>query len=202
MNVGSGPHMLEGFENLDNSPFLWLATVDPLRRILPRRHRERVDTYARARKAWVGQAARLHQASALRAEHRRSHLVFAHAGARPPDAMERMLADFHRVLRPGGTLHVVVPHFRRFTDKYLSGEMTADEYQDWLLFHPRTARSRRRRVTELVGSFGLSHLWQYDDMTAKARMEAVGFTVSDVIETPSDDHRVDDESSLHVFGIV
>ena len=201
VNVGSGPQMIQGFESLDDSLFLRLAALGPLTRILPRAYREPIGRYARARAEGL---VRRHDCTkplpyALGTV---DHILCSHMLEHvPASTMEHMVADFHRVLRPGGTLHVIVPHFRRFTEKYVRGEMSADDYQDWLLFHPRADKSRRRKVAELTGNFGLSHLWQYDAKSGRERLEAAGFTVSEEMRTPSTGYRSDDESSLHLYGI-
>lgn len=201
VNVGSGLQTREGFENLDNSPFLRLAPVAPLiSAALPRRYRTLVHDFARARRR--GLVRRYDCTKPLPYQDGTvDHLLCSHMLEHlPVETVEKMLADFHRVLRPGGTLHVIVPDFRRMTEKYIRGEMTADEYQDWLIFHPRAAKSLRRRLVDTAGTFGLSHIWHYDAASGGARLESLGFSVHDFLETPSSDYRAEDDESLHLYA--
>jgi predicted SAM-dependent methyltransferase len=202
VNVGSGLQMREGFENLDNSPFLWLAPFAPVTRwLLPLRYHEPIGRYAQARRK--GAVKRHDCTKPLPYDaHTVDHILCSHMLEHvPADTMVQMLADFHRVLRPAGSLHVIVPHFRRFTERYVRGELNADEYQDWLLFQRRTGTTRRARVAELFGSFGFLHVWQYDADTGTQRLEQAGFTVKYEMDTPSTGYRADDDSSLHLYAI-
>jgi predicted SAM-dependent methyltransferase len=200
LNVGSSTVVVEGFVNFDNSPFLWLADVAPwAATLLPRKYRDAVDEFeaAKARATMRRRDCRRplpYQAGEV------DHILSSHfLEFLPPPAMQRVLADFHRVLRPNGTAHIVLPDVSRMARRYVQGEIDADEFQRELMLHPEQGESLKVRLLE-VGSFRFNHRWMYDRVTAAHRMELAGFAVIDDAETPSSWFRADDDASLHLVG--
>lgn len=200
LNVGSSTSVLEGFINLDNSPFLWLADVAPsLSTLLPRRYGDVVNGFAEAKR----------RAAMRRRDCRRplpyeagevDHILCSHfLEFLPPPTMQRVLADFHRVLRPGGTAHIVLPDISVMARRYVQGEIDADAFQRELMLHPEQGESLKVRLLE-VWSFRFNHRWMYDSVSAAHRMELAGFAVVQDAETPSSWFRADDDASFHLVG--
>jgi predicted SAM-dependent methyltransferase len=117
-----------------------------------------------------------------------------------PDT-QTVLADFHRVLSPGGTVHIILPDLSVMAGRYVRGEIDADEFQRELMLHPEHGETLKLRLLQLWGGFGLTHRWMYDRATATVRMERAGFAVRDDVDTPSSWFRADDGCSLHLVGV-
>jgi predicted SAM-dependent methyltransferase len=201
LNVGSSTPVVEGFVNFDNSPFLWLADVAPwVAKLLPRKYRNSVDEFEAAKR----------RAAVRRRDCRRplpydagevDHILCSHfLEFLPPPTMQTVIDEFHRVLRPGGTAHIVLPDVSRMARRYVQGEIDADEFQRELELHPEQGESLKVRLLE-VWSFRLNHRWMYDAVTAAHRMERAGFVVVEDAETPSSWFRAGDDASFHLVGM-
>jgi len=202
LNVGSSTAVLEGFANLDNSPFLWVADVAPwLAGILGPGRRDAINEFRHARR----------RAPLRRRDCRRplpygtaevDHILCSHflEYFAPPE-MERILSDFSRVLRVGGTVHIILPDFLLMARTYVAGEIDADELQRRLSFHPELGESLLIRLLQVWNGFALTHRWMYDRATATQRMTGAGFRVLDGLDTPSSGFRWDDSDSIHLTGM-
>jgi predicted SAM-dependent methyltransferase len=202
LNVGSSTSVLQGFVNFDNSPFLWLANVAPwVAKTLPRKYRSVIRDFQQAKR----------RASLRRRDCRRplpfkpeevDHILCSHVlEYLPQPQMQTVLADFHRVLRPEGTLHIILPDVMLMASRYVHGEIDADRFQQELMLHPEQGESLKLRFLELWGAFWLTHRWMYDRATATERLQRIGFAVVDDMDTPSSHFRADDPASLHLVGV-
>jgi predicted SAM-dependent methyltransferase len=108
------------------------------------------------------------------ASHFLEHLSYRDAGA--------FLADCRRVLRPGGTIRIIVPDLQAITAEYLRAtssdraEGAADRFLEALACCPVTDDSvwliRRLRAWKQLNV----HKWMYDEMSLCGRVRAAGFT--------------------------
>ncbi len=204
LNVASSVGVLEGFANFDNSIFLRVLPLYPLLRfVLGPGHRALVEKYrdARALTPLIRHDCRkpLPLPDAV-ADHLLCSHFLEHVSA---DEVPRILADFHRVLKPGGTVHIVVPDLRLQVNAYLSarGEASAaDAFGRALLLRQERPGSLRFRVLDFVGGFGLQHQWVYDGDSMAARVAKAGFEILDANDTPSAHYRRGDGESVHVVG--
>jgi SAM-dependent methyltransferase len=202
VNVASSIYVLDGFQNLDNSIFLRLSgpAAAPVRVFLPSRYRKAVAEYRAAKT----------RATLRRHDCRRplpfgdgtvGHILCSHFLEHlAPREMQVALTDFMRVLRPGGSAHVVLPDLGLQVNQYVEGELDADGFIRGLMLRPET-ESWRYRLMEMKGGFGLAHRWMYDASTARRRLDDVGFQVVGTLDTPSSSFRADDGESLHLYGI-
>jgi hypothetical protein len=85
--------------------------------------------------------------------------------------------------------------------RYVHGEIDADQFQRELMLHPERGESLELRLLELGGGYGLTHRWMYDRATLINRLEQTGFAALDDRETPSSVFRADDPGSLHVVAV-
>jgi predicted SAM-dependent methyltransferase len=188
--------------NFDNSPLLWLADIAPwLDRVLPRRYRSVIAEFRDARR----------RACLRRRDCRRplpykpgevDHILCSHVlQYLPLPQAQQVLGDFYRVLRPGGTVHVILPDVLFMARRFVQGEIDADQFQRELMMHPEQGESLKVRILELLGAFWLTHHWMYDRATATEQLERIGFSVVHDQETPSSRFRADDPASLHVVGV-
>jgi len=76
----------------------------------------------------------------------------------------------------------------------------ADVFMRVLLQYDERGPSLLRRILDLAGKFGLSHLWMYDLKSISKKLEDLGFALVNNLETPSSFFRKDDRFSLHVVA--
>ena len=204
LNVASSTGVLEGFANLDNSIFLRLLPLYPVLRFgLGAGHLALIQQYrdARAKAMLLRHDCRkpLPLPSAVADHVLCSHFLEHVSAAEVPP----ILADFHRVLKPGGTVHIVVPDLALQVAAYTSSRGdpdAADAFVRGLLLRRESAGSLRFRILDFAGSLGLQHQWMYDGDSMAARLAAAGFDLLDRNDTPSGHYRLGDGESVHVVG--
>ncbi len=134
------------------------------------------------------------------------HLLCAHVLQElSPPAMRRALEEYARVLRPGGTLHVVLPDLRYAVDRYVRGEIDADELVAWQrLRSPGSERGGGRRGRPWRGDARHPadpvNRWHYDAHTAERRLVGAGFKISSGT-SPSSPVCPEDPGSLHLVAV-
>jgi predicted SAM-dependent methyltransferase len=206
LNVASSTFVLKEFVNLDNHIFLrTLFIYESFKHLIPRKYWKYHEDLLTARN------------STLLIQHDcRKPLLFPDASVDHilcshflehvfPDEMECILKDFRRVLKPGGTLHVIVPDLADMAKQYLSNNSqgksdAADRFINDTILSKETKGSFTYRLLEFVGGFGLQHRWMYDYSSMATRVENNGFSVLSVNDTPSKEYRLNDDS-VHVIAI-
>jgi SAM-dependent methyltransferase len=125
---------------------------------------------------------------AVYASHLLEHLYLVEA--------QRLLADCHRLLRPGGVIRLVVPDLRSIVDRYIAGKVdhrraVADELNRNLLYRdsapPRGGLLYRAYST--ATDFH-SHKWMYDADSMTLHLEEAGF--ANVAEKGFHESAIDD----------
>nr|MDT0665559.1 class I SAM-dependent methyltransferase [Micromonospora sp. DSM 115978] len=153
VNVASSRLTLAGFVNLDRSMFLAAASLPPaIDRFLAPRHAVVVDRLRqsadRAPLVWFDCRRPLPFDTGTV-----DHILCSHYLEHvPPATADRMLRDYARALRSGGTLHLVLPDLRYAVDRYVRGETDADELLRWQ--HLRNHDGMRRSVRVLDAAVG------------------------------------------------
>ena len=147
VNVACGPHVAEGFLNID------LLPCDP-----------RVMEWDCRRSLPVGDGC----AAGIRVEHFIEHLD-------PRDELPTFLRNARRALRPGGVLRVIVPDAERFLRAYCRDDhqgfrelAVPDPFPDDL--------PTRMDVVNHVFHQWHEHRWAYDFETLALRLHAAGFS--------------------------
>ncbi|MCW2870904.1 methyltransferase domain-containing protein [Actinacidiphila oryziradicis] len=200
LNVASGAYPLSHFVNLDSSMFLQLAPLAPLaRKVMRKRHRrESLERFVSAREGQTlvhhdcRKQIKLPDSSVdhILCSHFLEHLY--------PDMAAALLADFRRLLRPGGTLHVIVPDLRQIVAEYLKAKdarepAAADQLlRSAILAHehaPRMAVS----VRESIMGHGNQHRWMYDEDSLVRLLDVHGFAGLPHNDSPSKDWRRDND---------
>ncbi len=206
LNVASSTGVLEEFVNLDNHIFLHTLYLYPrFKSIIPRKYWEHYDQFIQAR----------NKALLIRHDCRKplffpdnsaDHILCSHFLEHVfPDEMETIIKDFYRVLKVGGTLHVIVPDLQLLAKQYLlkssQGEpCAADEFIKNSILSKNTRGSFKFRLLEFLGGFGLQHHWMYDYSSMATKLQNIGFSIMKANETPSKQYRIND-GSVHVVVV-
>jgi predicted SAM-dependent methyltransferase len=204
LNVASSVDVLEGYVNIDNGFFYRITGLLPVLKLLP------FDKYARSLE--VHRSART-RARVLLHDCRRSlpfspgtvhHVLCSHflEHVYPEQALS-IVRDFHRVLRIGGTVHLIVPNLRHYAGLYLddSSVRAAGNFVEQTILSSRTRPSWRFRLLEALGYEGLKHRWMYDETSLQELAVAAGFRPASREVSPSFSYRAHDgPASAHFVG--
>lgn len=206
LNVASSTEVINGFINLDNHLFVRLLRYPKFFEfILPKKYKKFFAAFVKASK----------NASIVKHDCRKplkfnsnsvDHILCSHFLEHVyPTEADIILSDFNRVLKKGGTLHIIVPDLRKMIDQYLvSSTMDHPNACDKLVEDTLLTRRHRGtflfRVLEFFGGYGLQHLWMYDAKSIKDKILANNFAVDDQIIVPSRSYREGDDS-IHIFAV-
>ncbi len=147
INLGSGGRGLEDWVNVELLPAVDTTLCLDIRRRLP---------FA------DGSARRIF------AEHVVEHLDFK-------EDVPRLFAEFHRVLRPGGVVRIIVPDAERFLKAYASGDDDLWKALGWDLQNlPDDIFTAMHAVNHIFHQSG-EHLFAYDFETMGVMLRRAGF---------------------------
>jgi SAM-dependent methyltransferase len=189
VNVGCGATPTPGWINLDNSLTVRLAGL-PLAGSVLRRMGPRGAFYDAVRRDGIrwADAGRLPLADASIEVVYSSHM-FEHLDRREA---QRFLDEVKRVLRPGGTLRLVVPSLQHLVDGY-ARDRDADAFVAGLHMYVERPRGWIDQARFLM-QFRRAHAWMYDERSLRATLEAAGFR--DVIALPPGESRIPEPGPL------
>lgn len=207
LNVASSVYVLEDFVNLDNHLFIRFINYHGLaKKILPSKYHGLLGSYHEASK----------KAKLLKHDCRKplkfpdasvDHILCSHFLEHVfPEDRTNILNDFMRVLKPGGTLHIILPDLGFQIGKYLERKQqndprAADEFITETLLSKESKGSVKYRLMEFSGGFGLQHRWMYDHESMEHIVKNMGFTVTANDErNPSHHFRKGDES-IHIVCV-
>jgi predicted SAM-dependent methyltransferase len=147
VNVACGPHVLDGFVNLDLLPAARQVVAWDCRRSVPLAD---------------GSAA------GIRVEQFVEHLE-------PREELPSFLRDCLRALKPGGVLRVIVPDAGRFLHAYCAGDLSG--FRALAVPHPFPADlPTRMDVVNHIFHQWHEHRWAYDFETLALRLTSARFT--------------------------
>lgn len=204
VNVASGVYVQEGFINLDNHMILQLIPVYPfLKPFLSDKKRKSFEQYLEARR----------KTSLRNHDCRRplpfpdgsiDHILCSHFLEHVyPNEARKIIRDFHRALKPRGTLHAIVPDLSAEVNRYvkeMGSKDAANDFMDSLIIRGRTPLSFSVRWRELFGKFGHLHRWMYDETSFRDLIESCGFQIFLQNESPSKNFRIEDEGQVNLFA--
>ena len=207
LNVASSTFVINEYINLDNHIFLrFLKVFLFFSFIMNKGHKEYINNFLNAKKT-----ARLLIHDARKRlkfpDNSIDHILCSHFLEHIfPNESEFVLNDFLRCLKPGGTLHIIVPDINQYVKQYIidsENESTKEIAADNLITSTILTRNQRGsfrfRVLEFLGGSGLNHRWMYDYHSMKKKIIDVGFDIIDGGETPSHNYRKND-GSVHIFA--
>lgn len=146
LNLGCGAYPIRGFTNIDADPKL---NPDVVANVPPLRYPD-------------------NEVEEIYCGHFLEHQT--------REAATELLAECYRVLRPGGTLGVVVPDTREIMRRYIEGEETVIEVPEGRFWN-------MSNLDDVCSVFLYSviqdtpHLWSYDEVTLCRALQAAGFRV-------------------------
>jgi predicted SAM-dependent methyltransferase len=204
LNVASSTCVEPEFVNFDNHVFLNVAKLPAgVDALVPRKYRPFLARYRDAKRS----------ATLLRHDCRKplplppntaDHILCSHFLEHVyPNEAKEILTGFRKILKPGGTLHIIVPDLEYQVNQYVqerqSGErLAANQLVARTLLTKSDRGTLKFRALEALGAFGLTHRWMYDVDTIGHLVQEAGFDVRKDITTPSDHVRSDDPESIHV----
>lgn len=205
LNVASGHYTIEEFINLDNSIFLALLPIYPvIKYLLKRGHRKIIEEYkiAKSKDLLLFHDCR----KRLRfPDDSVDHILCSHflEHVYSEDAV-KILKDFHRVLKLGGTLHIIVPNLKTLIDEYYANKIeinAADNLISKTLLSHYRKPSLVYRIFELFGYSGAQHRWMYDTESMTCRLRSIGFNILNTNNSPSRNIRLNDgNESIHILA--
>jgi SAM-dependent methyltransferase len=175
INIGCGMNPTEGWLNLDNSPSLRLASFPFVAEILHRigvldNNQFDFAGYCRSsRIRFADGAKRIPVADGCADVVYASHVV---------DLLDRrdirlFLAEAHRVLRPGGTLRLVVPDLAKLVAEYQRNQDGDRLMSNLMVCTPRARTLLQRLRLCLIGD--RVHRWAYDRRSLSKLLLESGF---------------------------
>lgn len=204
LNVASSTNFLENFINLDSSIYIKLAKVYPITRfIIGKKYKDSVLKYRNALKGNI----------LLEHDCRKKldfdnatvdHILCSHFLEHVyPNECKAILTDFHRVLKPNATLHLILPDMKILINNYLnSNELNAcDQLIRQTLLTKEERPSLGYRFLEFTGRYGLQHYWMYDKNSMAIMLKNIGFKITLNDEHPSAGFRKNDMISFHLIAI-
>ena len=202
LNVASGNYFMDGFIHVDSNWLVPVAGLYPLiKPLLKQPGREWLEKFNEGRKKGpfvYANCAKPLNVSAnsvdhILASHFIEHLYHKNAVT--------ILESFHRMLKPGGTLHVIVPDLECRARKYVSelgDPKSPDVFIDSLTYHAETMPRALIRFLRATGCFDEGHHWMYDQYSMRAIVEKIGFEVLEKNETPSAEWRKTQEGQVNL----
>jgi SAM-dependent methyltransferase len=204
LNVASSHYPVEGFINLDNHAMMFALDFPILVPFVPSKNKDLLDAYRAARNK--GRFVRHDCRKPLPVpDSSIDHILCSHFLEHVyPDEAVAILTDFRRALKPGATMHIIVPDLEAQIHSYLDrrragSPAAADDFvRESLLSSPQRG-SLKYRILEFLGGFGLQHRWMYDQVSIASRIKELNFLVLDRNDTPSKTVRAND-GSVHIVA--
>jgi predicted SAM-dependent methyltransferase len=204
LNVASSYLVLDDFVNLDNSPFVTLVPLySGLKFVLKSGHLETLKLYRDA----------MSRAVLLKHDCRKSlpfsassidHILCSHFLEHVyPEEAAVIIQNFHQILKPQATLHVIVPDLGLLLDQYIQSRgqsLAAHEFVRKSILSHEKQPSLLFRLFEFLGGYGLQHRWMYDKYSLAQLLITAGFTLVEDNDSPSVSFRQNDGQSLHLLA--
>lgn len=203
LNVGGSSLFLDDFVNVDSCFLYFLAPFYPaIKPMLKAPAREWLDTYKARRKPgnYVFANCRLpldlppHSVDHILVSHFLEHLYFEDA--------TRVLRNYLTILRPGGTLHIIVPDVGTRAKDFVSqlGDPAATHaFVDWLNFQKPAMPRLVVRLLRATGMFDAGHCWLYDYHSMAKLVREVGFQILEKDDSPSTSWRRNDPCQVNIL---
>jgi SAM-dependent methyltransferase len=204
LNVGGGNYFLDDFVNVDSNFLCFLAPVYPaVKPLLKAPARNWLETFKAARRPnnFIFANCRYplnfpgRSVDHILISHFLEHLHYDHAAA--------VIKNYYSILKPGGTLHVIVPDLECAARKYV-GKMgdaaAAEAFVDWMCFHRRAMARLPVRMLRVTGWFDLEHCFLYDLASLSKLVRGAGFAIAPQDNSPSASWRLTDAGQVNILA--
>jgi hypothetical protein len=183
INVASSHYCLKKFINYDNHIFLNFVNVPIIfYTLFPKKYHALFEKFLSAKnnyilKKWNCKKPLPHNANSI------DHILCSNflEHVYETEALE-IVKDFYLKLKPGSTLHILLPDLSYHVRAYLSQKqivgqehLASDHLNFSTILTSKSPPSLKFRLMEMIGSFGLKHLRMYDEASANTLFESAGF---------------------------
>lgn len=202
LNLGSSCYLIDKFLNLDNSVLALLVPLAPvIRPFIGQGGRCWIETFrersgnARFMRFDCSKKLPFDDCSVdhILASHFIEHHYIGDA--------RRIIRDWWRVLKPGATLHVLVPDLDTLVAAYLEkrgDKDAAGNFFSSLTVRPMRAPKTLNALITLITNGDTDHRWMYDIASIRAELEDAGFKILEGISGPSAEWRRNDELQVNL----
>jgi len=203
LNVGGGNFFMDDFVNVDSNVLCLLAPFYPaIKPVLKAPAREWLDTY-KARRLPHNFVFANCRFSLKFPANSVDHILISHflEHLHYEDAVS-VLANYFSILRPGGTLHIIVPDLAQTARIYLDafGDPAATEaFVDWLGFRKRRMTRLLVRMLQVTGWFEIGHCYVYDVPLLSKLARNAGFDIRPCNDSPSASWRLKDPWQVNML---
>lgn len=189
INVGSGPHTMSNYINLDSC--IWLRVLPLLRlcrTVLTPGQRRILSQYILATQKDVLRLCDCRKslpfkdntADLIYSSHFLEHVPYYTA--------INILKDWHRILKSGSKLTLILPNFAHSISLYATDQISLDQLMEESLFVNKDPKSLLWKLLNLLGVFGLTHMWAYDKSNIRNIIIKAGFSEPTFLKgDPSDE---------------
>lgn len=202
LNVASSDVVLEGYINYDFHPLLPFSKL-PIPASLFFKYSSFINRFRAARKI---ADIKFHNCKRKlpHADGTVSHILCSHfLEHNYIDEVRTVLNNFNRVLKVGGTLHIIVPDLDVYVEKYLkernSDNEAALKFCTSTILTLSKSPSPLYRFLSFIGVFGLKHDIMFNRSLLKKEILGAGFEEVPREATPSSDYQLND-GFLHFFA--
>lgn len=183
VNVASSHYCVKGFINYDNHIFLRLINFPSLfYLIFPRKYHEIFSKFVTAStlfdlKRWNCKKPLPHNETSI------DHILCSNFLEHVYESEAiKIVKDFYVKLKPGATLHILLPDLSFYVDQYSQQKqnmgyehLASDVLNFDTILTVKSPPSFKFKLMELIGSFGLKHLRMYDAASANFMFQSCGF---------------------------
>ncbi|MEI6536244.1 MAG: methyltransferase domain-containing protein [Verrucomicrobiaceae bacterium] len=204
LNVASGNYFLDHFVHLDSNFLIGLSRIYPLIKTLLRpAGREWLRVYREG----LAKGHRFIYANCSKPlkfpENSVDHILASHfLEHNYPDVLDGVLKGFFRALKPGGTLHIIVPDMeiraRRYLEKCGTPE-AVNEFVESLTFRYPKCPHWVIRWMQAIRLGQPEHCWMYDQYSMPALLRQHGFIIAAKNDSPSAQWRLTEWGQVNLL---
>ncbi len=204
VNIASSTNTIDGFINLDiyyplKIPFLFIRLIKPF---FPDNKQLKIFQEFHDKKK-AGQLVYFDCRKKLPFENKTvDHILCSHFLEHLyPDEADLVLKDYYRVLKPNGTLHIILPDMKSRVKTYF--DSNSPQALDHLLESTHLSQGKRPgfiyRIREAFFGHGLHHHWMYDATSIWERLKKYDYALVKENKSPSRDYHLNGTQQINIL---